>query len=100
MAIAESFGEALSSIAANKLRASLTMLGIVVGVAAVITMVALGTGAQRAIEEQINSLGATIVTVYGGQKRHRGIATAARAPLTSEDARAIEHCLPGFEPTL
>ncbi len=89
MAIAESFGEALSSIAANKLRASLTMLGIIVGVAAVITMVALGTGAQRAVEEQFASLGAYVLTVYGGQQHHRGVASAARAPLTTDDSHAL-----------
>ena len=41
----------------------LTMLGIIIGVAAVITMVAIGTGAQRAIDEQINDLGSNLVTV-------------------------------------
>ena len=48
---------AFQSIVANKLRSFLTMLGIVIGVGAVITMVALGTGAQRAVEEQIQRLG-------------------------------------------
>jgi putative ABC transport system permease protein len=87
VAIAESIGEALTSIATNKLRASLTMLGIVVGVAAVITMVALGTGAQRAVEEQLASLGGDVLTVYSGQRRHRGV--GSRAPLTSKDSDAL-----------
>ena len=48
---------AFAAIITNKLRSFLTMLGIVIGVAAVITMVALGTSAQRAVEEQIQALG-------------------------------------------
>ena len=48
---------ALAAIRANVLRSVLTMLGIIIGVAAVITMVALGSGAQAAIEEQIQALG-------------------------------------------
>ena len=53
MLLGEIFAVALQSIRVNLLRSMLTMLGIIIGVAAVITMVALGTGAQKSIEEQI-----------------------------------------------
>jgi len=65
------------------------MLGIVIGVAAVITMVALGTGAQRSIEEQIDAMGARLITIYGGQSRSRGVASSTRAGLTTQDADAL-----------
>ncbi|UCF21112.1 MAG: ABC transporter permease [Gemmatimonadota bacterium] len=87
------FGEvikvALSAIRANKLRSLLTMLGIVIGVAAVITMVALGTGAQRAVQDQIEALGTNLLSVYAGQSFHRGVASADRVSLTTEDALAL-----------
>ena len=65
------FGEilsvALGALRANKLRSMLTMLGIVIGVAAVIAMVALGTGAQKAVNDRITALGTTLLTVNPGQ---------------------------------
>jgi putative ABC transport system permease protein len=89
------FGEvirvALSAIRANKLRSFLTMLGIVIGVAAVITMVALGTGAQKAVQDQIPSRGTNLLSVYSGQSFHRGVASADRVSLTTEDAEAIRN---------
>ena len=69
MLLGETIAVALASIRANLLRAALTMLGIVIGVGAVITMVALGTGAQRSIEEQIDALGARKLTIFAGQSR-------------------------------
>ncbi len=80
---------ALQSIRANKLRSALTALGIIIGVAAVITMVALGAGAQRAVEESIRSLGANVLSVWPGSFMSRGVATANRAPLTTDDADAL-----------
>lgn len=80
---------AFASIIANKLRAFLTMLGIVIGVAAVITMVALGTGAQRAVEAQIQALGTDILSIYAGQSFRRGVARDNRVSLTTDDADAI-----------
>ena len=55
------------SIRKNKMRTLLTMLGIVIGVAAVIAMIALGNGAQRSIQDRIASLGTTLLTVQPGQ---------------------------------
>jgi putative ABC transport system permease protein len=90
------FGEilsvALEALRANKLRSFLTMLGIVIGVSAVIAMVALGRGAQRSVNERIASLGTTLLTVMPGQARgFGGVASASeRADLTLDDATAIE----------
>ena len=71
------FGEiirvALQSIRANMFRAVLTMLGIIIGVGAVITMLAAGAGAQRNIDEQIAALGSNILTVNASQFFSRGI---------------------------
>jgi putative ABC transport system permease protein len=89
------FGEtvavALEALGANKLRSFLTMLGIVIGVAAVITMVALGRGAQESVKQRIAALGTTLLTVIPGQTRGAGgVASGSdRAPLTIEDAQAI-----------
>jgi len=90
------FGEiltvALEALRANKLRSFLTMLGIVIGVSAVIAMVALGRGAQRSVNERIASLGTTLLTVMPGQAfGPGGIASATEhADLTLDDASAIE----------
>jgi putative ABC transport system permease protein len=87
------FGEiilvALGAIRVNKLRSVLTMLGIVIGVGAVITMVALGTGAQTAVEQELQALGTDLLSVYPGQSMHRGFASADRVSLTSDDAAAL-----------
>jgi putative ABC transport system permease protein len=65
------------------------MLGIIIGVAAVITMLALGTGAQRAIDERISALGTQLLTVYPGQSYRHGIASDLRVSLTTDDAQAL-----------
>ncbi len=89
MLIFEIIRVALQAIGANKMRSALTMLGIVIGVAAVITMVALGTGAQRSVEDQLQALGTNVLTVRPGQGWHRGVRSSnARMYLT--DAFAVE----------
>ncbi len=90
MMIGETVRVAFSSIRANKLRAGLTMLGIIIGVGAVIAVVALGTGAQRAIEARIEALGANLLTVYPGQSFMGGRASDVRVSLTVDDAMALE----------
>ena len=90
MLIGETVAVALQSIKANALRSILTALGIIIGVAAVITMVALGTGAQRAVEDQIASLGANVLSVYPGMSFSGGVASANRVSLTIDDADALE----------
>ncbi len=89
MLIFEIFKVAMSSIRANAMRSILTMLGIIIGVGAVITMVALGTGAQRAVEEQIESMGSNLLTVYPGQQFSRGVASNTRVGLTTDDSDAL-----------
>jgi putative ABC transport system permease protein len=89
------FGEilavALGALRANKLRSALTMLGIVIGVAAVIAMVALGTGAQSAVADRIASLGTTLLTINPGQQRGMGVVIQdQQVKLTLEDAQALE----------
>ena len=78
------------SILKNKLRTLLTMLGIVIGVAAVIAMVAIGTGAQQAVKDRINALGTTLLTVNPGQQRQGGVSIGGgQAKLTLDDAKAL-----------
>jgi len=87
--LGETLTAACQSIAANWLRAALTMLGIVIGVSAVITMLALGTGAQRAVDERIAAMGADLLSVYAGQSYHHGVASASQVSLTTDDAAAL-----------
>jgi putative ABC transport system permease protein len=89
------FGEilsvALGALRANKLRSMLTMLGIVIGVAAVIAMVALGTGAQTAVKDRISALGTTLLTVNPGQQRGMGVVIQdQQVKLTMDDAKALD----------
>ena len=79
---------ALYSIQGNLFRAMLTMLGIIIGVGAVITMIALGSGAQRAIDERIAALGSDVLSVYSGQSTRRGVARE-QANLTVDDSEAL-----------
>jgi putative ABC transport system permease protein len=94
MEIAETFAVALSALRANKLRSMLTMLGIVIGVAAVIAMIALGNGAQKSIQDRISSLGTTLLTVQPGQLRAGGgggiVQQDTRQRLTVDDATALQ----------
>jgi putative ABC transport system permease protein len=91
MQFGETFGIALDALRANKLRSFLTMLGVVIGVAAVIAMVALGRGAQQSVNERIAALGTTLLTVTPGQIFGRGVASGTdRARLTMDDAQALE----------
>jgi putative ABC transport system permease protein len=89
MSLMEVLRVAFSAIRATRLRSFLTTLGIVIGVAAVITMVALGSGAQRAVEAQLASLGTDLLTISSGQQWNLGVASAERVALTSADAEAL-----------
>ena len=64
---------ALKALGRNKMRTALTMLGMIIGVAAVITMVALGTGAQTSIEAQIQSAGTNVIIVMAGNFSSGGV---------------------------
>jgi putative ABC transport system permease protein len=89
MLLGETIVVAFQSIRANKLRAVLTMLGIIIGVGAVITMVALGSGAQKAVEERIAALGANVLTVFAGQGRFGGIRITDQTILSTDDYEAL-----------
>jgi putative ABC transport system permease protein len=80
---------ALQAIRANKLRSLLTALGIIIGVGAVITMIALGTGARKAVEARIQALGPTLLTIFPGQSFRGGIAITDRVSLTLDDDTAL-----------
>ena len=90
---------ALKALGRNKMRTSLTMLGMIIGVAAVITMVALGRGAQQSIEEQIRSAGTNMIMVRAGNFRRGGISHGlGQSPrLKAADVEAIREQVPGAE---
>jgi putative ABC transport system permease protein len=91
MLLGETLLVALAALRANKLRSLLTMLGIVIGVGAVIAVVALGRGAQQAVNERISNLGTTMLTVVPGQVFQGGVASSTdRARLQVSDATALE----------
>ena len=89
MLIREIIWVALGAIRANALRSFLTTLGIIIGVSAVIAMVALGEGAQRNVEEQIARMGTNVLTIRADQRRFGGVSTADTEDLRVEDAEAL-----------
>jgi len=97
MIMGETFRVAIQSIRDHKLRAGLTMLGIIIGVGAVIAVVALGSGAQKAIEDRIAALGANVLSVYPGQSFFGGRASDQRVSLTTDDAAALKRDAPSLE---
>jgi putative ABC transport system permease protein len=82
---------ALGALRVNKLRTALTMLGIIIGVAAVIAMVSVGAGAQERIAEQIRSMGSNLIVIFPGAQTSGGIrwGLGSQQTLTEEDARAL-----------
>ena len=85
------FRSALRALSANALRSVLTMLGIIIGVAAVIAMIAVGQGATQRVQEQMKGLGSNIMLVLPGGVSQAGVRLGAqtRQRLTEEDAQAI-----------
>ncbi len=90
---------ALRALTVNKMRSALTMLGIIIGVAAVIAMVAVGLGAESRIREQIASMGSNLLMVVPGSFTSGGMRFGAgtRSTLTVEDAKAIAAEIPGVK---
>ncbi len=84
--------EAISTLSVNKLRTSLAMLGIIIGIGSVIALISLGQGSQKAIENQIQSLGSNLLTVYPSGQTQQGVRGAAGSgsTLTLQDSTAIE----------
>ena len=91
MRVAEAFRVALTALRANRLRSLLTMLGVVIGVAAVVVLVAIGTGAKQEVEEQVNGLGANLVIVVPGRLELGSAPTRSRLQL--DDAERLGRAL-------
>src|SRR5579872_5817945 len=91
MSVLMIFRIAVKALNRNKMRTALTMLGMIIGVAAVITMVALGTGAQSSIEAQIQSTGTNMIIVSAGNFSTGGVRQGQgnASTLTPDDATAI-----------
>ena len=87
---------ALRGLAANKLRSVLTMLGVIIGVAAVIVAIAIGEGSRAAADAAVRRLGVNVITVRPGRQQVRGVRMAAgsRLTLTLADAEAIRNRCP------
>ena len=87
---------ALRALATNKLRSALTMLGIVIGVGAVIVMIAVGAGAQARVEEQIRALGSNLLLIMSGARTQGGVRLpqGSSQTLSEDDAIAINQEIP------
>jgi putative ABC transport system permease protein len=98
MLLGETIGVALGALRANKLRSFLTMLGVVIGVGAVIAVVALGRGAQESVNARITALGTTLLTVQPGQIYAPGGVSSGsdRARMLVADAKALESAGPAI----
>jgi putative ABC transport system permease protein len=90
MLISEVIRTALASLRSNALRSLLTMLGIIIGVAAVIAMIALGNGAAGAVKDRIARLGTTTLQINPQRVMQGGIGTSTTAKLTYDDVKSIE----------
>src|SRR5512135_1403985 len=87
MSIGQAFLEALESLSGNKMRSGLTVLGIVIGVAAVIAMLAVGEGAQASITGSISGIGTNLLFVFRGNQNNSNVRNPK--PLTTGDADAL-----------
>ncbi|HAR63553.1 MAG: ABC transporter permease [Candidatus Margulisiibacteriota bacterium] len=87
--IIENFKMAVTSILSNKMRSSLTMLGIVIGIAAVISMLSVGKGAQMSITSSIEKMGTNLLTVRSGLSRTGLVQTDVAQRLNLDDAKAL-----------
>jgi len=101
MTLLDAILSALDALRLHKLRSALTMLGIIIGVAAVIAMVAVGGGAREQVVAQIRSLGANLLIVMPGNVTQGGVrlGSGAASTLTDEDSAAIMKEVPGVQVT-
>jgi putative ABC transport system permease protein len=86
---------AFKSLLANKLRSVLAMLGIIIGVGAVIAMLAIGSGAQQSVMTRFNAMGTNLLTLRAGQRGFGGVMSGTQQNLTTDDATALLK-LPGI----
>src|SRR3954466_12251670 len=91
MEIKETLFESIKTLLVNKLRTSLAILGIVIGIGSVIALVSLGEASQASIQSRIQSLGANLLTVSPGSQNSGGVrgAEGSSTTLTNADAAAI-----------
>lgn len=91
--------ESIKTIAANKIRSGLSMLGILIGVASVISILAIGKGASMAIESQISSMGSNLLILRPGSRRTQGVSssTAYSSKITSEDVILLKEKIPSIK---
>ncbi|MBD2459497.1 ABC transporter permease [Oscillatoria sp. FACHB-1407] len=97
MDIFESIGMAVRTLTANKMRSTLTMLGIIIGNASVITMVGVGEGAKQYASEQFESLGPNVLFIIPGNDESRNRTLNLPRNLTLEDANAIASQVPSVD---
>ena len=99
MSVWQSVRIAGRALRVNKLRSALTMLGIIIGVSAVIAMVGVGAGAQARVAEQIQSLGSNLIIVLSGSTTSSGVrlGTGSQLTITEDDANAIAREVPAVQ---
>jgi putative ABC transport system permease protein len=99
MTLRDAFQVAFEALFANQLRAFLTMLGIIIGVGAVIALMAIGQGSQKAVEQGIFGLGSNLIYVRPGSTSSDGVRSGqgSAQTLSVEDGQAIEDSIPGVE---
>lgn len=97
MDIVESVKMAATTLVANKLRSSLTMLGIIIGNASVIAMIGIGEGAQKYISKELESLGPNVLFVIPGNKETQRVSLDLPKTLVLEDAKAIASQVPSIQ---
>ncbi len=86
MRLAEAFRVALTALRANRLRSLLTMLGVIIGVSAVVMLVGIGTGAKTEVERQVQGLGSNLLLVVPGELQFGSAPTVSRLTLSDVDA--------------
>ncbi|HLF78653.1 MAG TPA: ABC transporter permease [Dehalococcoidia bacterium] len=97
MSLFDSIKVALEALIANKLRACLTMLGIIIGVGAVIALMAVGQGSQKAVQDKIAGLGSNLLFIEPGSTNTNGLAlgVGTAQTLTQDDANVLPGTIPG-----
>ena len=97
--IIEHFKQGYRTLTANKVRSILSMLGILIGVAAVVAMLALGSGAQKSIEDQLSSMGSNLLILRAGNLRVGGVMqeSGGRIRISIDDAKSIKSQIPDIQ---
>ncbi|MEE3716177.1 ABC transporter permease [Tumidithrix elongata RA019] len=101
VSLSEVLAMAIESLWSNRLRTALTMLGVIIGIASVISITSVGQGVQKSTEQQIQALGSNLLLVTSGASRTGGISSGggSASTLTWEDAKAIAKQVPAVEGT-